>query len=124
MVLLKHGNFEFKNILRAGYNILEDEPDIIKEVIMANGTKKRNYREMPKTTIKIKFGELNKETYTSYMSHFQLPEDVYTYFSPKKQTLLTKKFFVTLSENSILHASDNKQRYEEFEVILEQCGEA
>lgn len=124
MVLLKHGNFEFKNILRAGYNILEDQPDIIKEVIMANGTKKRNYREMPKTTIKIKFGELNKETYTSYMSHFQLPEDVYTYFSPKKQTLLTKKFFITLSENSILYASDNKQRYEEFEVILEQCGEA
>lgn len=124
MVLLKHGDFEFKNILSGGYNILEDEPDIIKEVIMADGTKKRNYREMPKTTIKIKFGELNKDIYTSYMSHFQLPENVYTYFSPKKQTLLTKKFFVTLSENSILYASDEKQRYEEFEVILKQCGEA
>lgn len=124
MVLLKHGDFEFKNILSGGYNILEDEPEIISEIKMADGSIKRNYGNMPKTTIKIKFGELNKDIYTSYMSHFQLPEDTYTYFSPKKQTMLTKKFYIIFPENSILYASDLKQRYGEFEITLKQCGEA
>ena len=124
MVLLKHGNFEFKNILRGGFNILEDEPEVISETKMANGTIKRNYGDMPKTSIKIKFGQLNKVTYKEYISHFCNNEDIYTYFSPKYQTMLTKKFFVSFPETSILYASDENQTYDEFEVILNQCGEA
>ena len=61
MVLLKHGEFEFKNILSGGYKILEDEPKILSEIMLADGTIKRNYANMPKTTIKIKFSQLNKE---------------------------------------------------------------
>ena len=124
MVLLKHGEFEFKNILSGGFNILEDEPKVISEITMADGTIKRNYGEQPKTSIKVKFGELNKTTYKEYMSHFEKNEDVYSYFSPRKQTMLAKKFFVTFPENSILQATDTRQRYDEFEVVLEQCGEA
>ena len=70
MDLLKHGDFVFKNILSGGYNITEDEPDVINEVIMADGTIKRNYGAMPKTNIKVTFGQLNKDTYKEYMSHF------------------------------------------------------
>lgn len=70
MDLLKHGDFTFKNILSGGYNITEDEPDIISEVTMVDGTIKRNYGRMPKTSIKVKFGQLNKDTYQEYMSHF------------------------------------------------------
>ena len=124
MVLLKHGDFEFKNILSGGYNILENETEILSEIKMADGSLKRNYGEMPKTTIKVKFSQLTKEKYTEYMSHFSNNEDTYTYFSPRQQTLLTKKFFVNFPECSILYASDSKQRYDEFEVILKQCGEA
>lgn len=124
MVLLKHGNFEFHHILSGGYNILENEPDVISEITMADGSIKRNYGNMPKTSIKIKFSQLDKDTYQEYMSHFELPEDTYTYFSPRTGTMLTKKFFVNFPQNSMLYGSDIEQTYNEFEIELNQCGEA
>lgn len=122
MDLLKHGDFVFKNILSGGYNIIEDEPDVINEVTMADGTIKRNYGSMPKTNIKVTFGQLNKDTYKEYMSHFSKNEDTYSYFSPKQQKILTKKFFVTFPETAVLSTTKN-HRYDEFEVELKQCGE-
>ena len=122
MTLLKHGNFEFKNVLSGGYNIVEDEPDVLSEVTMADGSIRRNYGKMPKTIIKVKFGELNKDTYQEYISHFSNNEDVYSYFSPKQQKMLTKKFYVSFPEASILSVTKN-HRYDEFEVELQQCGE-
>lgn len=122
MVLLKHGNFEFKNILSGGYNITEDEPDVLSESTMADGSIRRNYGKMPKTNIKITFSQLDKDTYKEYMSHFAQNEDVYSYFSPKQQKMLTKKFYVAFPETSILSITKD-HRYDEFEVTLEQCGE-
>ncbi len=122
MDLLKHGDFTFKNILSGGYKIQEDEPDVIKEVTMRNGSIRRNYGPMPKTHIKVTFGQLNKDKYEEYMSHFSKNEDTYSYFSLKKQKMLTKKFFVILPETSILSTTKN-HRYDEFEVELDQCGE-
>lgn len=122
MELLKHGDFVFKNILSGGFNVIEDEPNVISEVIMADGSIKRNYGPMPKTHIKVKFGQLDKDTYQEYISHFSQNEDIYSYFSLKQQRMLTKKFFVTFPETSILSITKN-HRYDEFEVELEQCGE-
>lgn len=122
MALLKHGNFEFKNILSGGYNIIEDEPKVLSETSMADGSIRRNYGKMPKTNIKVKFSQLDKDTYKEYMSHFSQNEDVYSYFSPKQQTILTKKFFITFPETSIV-STTKEHRYDEFEVYLEQCGE-
>lgn len=122
MALLKHGNFEFKNILSGGYNIIEDEPKVLSETSMADGSIRRNYGKMPKTNIKVKFSQLDKDTYKEYMSHFSQNEDVYSYFSPKQQTILTKKFFITFPETSIVSIT-KEHRYDEFEVYLEQCGE-
>lgn len=122
MVLLKHGNFEFKNILSGGYNITEDEPDVLSEATMADGSIRRNYGKMPKTNIKVTFGQLNKDKYKEYMSHFSNNEDIYSYFSLKQQKWLTKKFFVTFPETSVLSTTKN-HRYDEFEVELTQCGE-
>lgn len=124
MVLLKHGNFEFHHILSGGFNILENEPDVISETTMADGSIKRNYGEMPKTHIRIMFSQLDRDTYAEYMSHFLNNEDTYTYFSPRNQKMLTKKFFITFPENSMVYASDTEQTYEEFEIELTQCGEA
>ena len=123
MELLKHGNFVFSNILRGGYNILENEPNIINETIMANGSKRRNYGLMPKTNIKIKFGELTKELFQEYMSHFSQNEDIYSYFSPRSQTMLTKKFAISFPESTLLYANDTEQKYDEFEVELKQIDE-
>ena len=122
MVLLKHGNFELKNILSEGYNITEDEPDVLSESTMADGSIRRNYGKMPKTHIAITFSQLDKDTYQEYISHFSNNEDVYSYFSPKQQTMLTKRFFVSFPDTSILSVT-KKHRYDEFEVTLEQCGE-
>ena len=122
MDLLKHGDFTFKNILSEGYIITENEPDVLSETTMADGSIRRNYGPMPKTNIKVKFGQLNKDTYQEYMSHFSQNEDVYSYFSPRQQKMLTKKFFVTFPETSIV-STTKKHRYDEFEVELEQCGE-
>lgn len=122
MVLLKHNDFEFKNILSEGYNIVEDEPDVLSEATMADGSIRRNYGKMPKTNITIKFSQLNKDTYKEYMSHFAQNEDVYSYFSPKQQKMLTKKFYVAFPETSIL-STTKSHRYDEFEVALKQCGE-
>lgn len=122
MTLLKHNDFEFENILSGGYSITEDEPDVLSEATMADGSIRRNYGKMPKTNITIKFSQLNKDTYKEYMSHFQQNEDIYSYFSPKQQKMLTKKFYVTFPETSIL-STNKSHRYDEFEVTLEQCGE-
>lgn len=122
MDLLKHENFVFKKILRGGYKIKEDEPDVISETKMADGSIRRNYGPMPKTNIKVKFSQLNKELYQEYMSHFSKNEDIYSYFSPKQQKILTKKFFISFPEISILSVS-KKHRYDEFEVELKQCEE-
>ena len=122
MILLKHGNFEFKNILSGGFNITEDEPNVLSESTMADGSIRRNYGKMPKTSIKVKFSQLNKDTYQEYMSHFSNNEDVYSYFSPKQQKMLTKKFYITFPETSIISITKN-HRYDEFEVELQQCGE-
>lgn len=123
MILLKHGDFEFKNILSEGYNILENNPNVLSAITMADGTIKRNYGNMPKTTIEVKFGQLDKDTYTEYMSHFLKNEDSYTYFSPRNQTMLTKKFFVKFPENSMIYGDNIEQTYDEFKIVLEQCGE-
>ncbi len=124
MVLLKHGDFEFHHILSGGYNILENEPDVISEITMADGSIKRNYGDMPKTSIKIKFSQLDKDIYQEYMSHFENNEDVYSYFSPRSQAMITKKFFVTFPESSMIYVDDTEQIYDEFEIELNQCGEA
>ena len=122
MDLLKHGDFIFKNILSGGYNITENEPDVLSEITMSDGSKRRNYGPMPKTNIKVKFSQLNKNIYQEYMSHFSQNEDMYSYFSPRQQKMLTKKFFITFPETSIISITKN-HRYDEFEVELEQCGE-
>lgn len=123
MDLLKHGNFVFKNILSGGYKIIPNKPKVLAEITMAGGAIKRNYGEMPKTTIKIKFGRLDGNTYREYMSHFLLPEDNYTYYDTDSSKYFTKRFFVTRPEDSLINAQNSKEKHDEFEIILEQCGE-
>ena len=51
-------------------------------------------------------------------------EDVYSYFSPRNQSIITKKFFVIFPESSMIYGDDTEQTYDEFEIELNQCGEA
>lgn len=124
MILLKHGDFEFHHILSGGFKILPNKPKVISEIEMAGGAIRRNYGEMPKTTIKIKFGQLDRKTYREYISHFKLPEDNYTYYDTDTGEELTKRFFVTRPEDTLNYIDDLDETHEEFEIELNQCGEA
>lgn len=123
MYLLKHGNFEFSKILSEGYNILEDEPEILSETRMADGSIKRNYGIMPKTRINIKFDRLTENDYYTYLGHFVNNEGDYEYYSPSTKTYKTKKFFVKKPQSTLISTCDNKM-YKELEIVLEMCGEA
>ena len=124
MALLKHGNFEFENILSENFEIKENVYDVLATQTMADGSQRRNYGLMPKTNIKVKFGMLNESDMTTYLSHFASNEDDYTYFSPTSGTNVTKKFYVVKPTNSIAYADDYSHEYGEFTVELQQIGEA
>lgn len=123
MYLLKKGDFEFSKILANGYEIIENEPNVNSKKTMANGSIRRNFGLMPKTNIKIKFARLNKTEYELYMSKFQNNEDIFTYYSPKNGTYLTKKFFIKRPTTNIQYIDNNSAEYEELEIELEQIDE-
>lgn len=123
MYLLKKGDFEFSNILASGYEIVENEPNVSSKKTMANGSIRRNFGFMPKTNIKIKFSRLNKTDFELYMSKFANNEDVFTYYSPKNGTYLTKKFFIKKPTTNIQYIDDNEASFDEFKIELEQIDE-
>ena len=123
MDLLIHDGFSFKNILQGGYNILKDKPDVISKVTMADGSVRRNYRQMSKTTIKVRFGQLDKTTYRQYISHFLLPEDNYTFYDTTTGGLITKRFAVDRDEDSLDYVNTNTETHEEFGVTLTQVDD-
>lgn len=122
MALLVHEGFEFKNILSKGYNLKEDTPDIISTITMSDGSIRKNYGKMPKTSIKVTFGQLNKSLFKEYIGHFNKYEDYFTYYSFKYDKMITKKFFISLPDISMISSVQNG-RYDEFQVELSQIGE-
>lgn len=123
MDLLIHNGFSFKNILKNGYKPLINKPDVINEVIMANGAIRKNYRQMSKTTVKITFGQLDRATYRQYISHFLLPEDNYTIRDTTTGEMITKRFAVERDEDSLDFINDDAETHEEFSVTLSQVDE-
>jgi hypothetical protein len=122
MALLIHEGFEFKNILSGGYKIKENVEDVKSKQTMGDGSVRRNYGQMDKTEIKIKFGQLDAATFKVYMQHFRKHEDYYTYYSQVNDSMLTKKFFVSRPDVPIISSLHSK-RYDEFEITLSQIGE-
>lgn len=123
MELLKHGEFSFGHILKDGYKVLIDNRTIISTVTMANGSIRRNYGRMPKTTVKVKFGQLDRATYRQYISHFLLPEDNFTFYDTSTGNMLTKRFMIERDEDSLDYINDNEEIHQEFSVTLNQIDE-
>lgn len=120
-ILLKHGDFAFKNILSDNYKIQEDVPGVIASVIMGDGSERTNYDPMPKTNIKVVFGQMDEDTYEEYLEHFSKFEDYFTYWSYKHKAYLTKLFKITPPEASVIRSNDDG-RINEWEVDLSQVG--
>ena len=123
MDLLIHNGFSFHNILKNGYEVLIDEPDVISKVTMANGSIRKNYRQMSKTTVKVKFGQLDKATYRQYISHFLLPEDNFTFYNTTTENMLTKRFEIKRDTDSLGFISNQEETHSEFSVTLKQVDD-
>lgn len=123
MDLLIHNDFSFQNILKDEYKVLKDQPDVINKVTMANGSVRRNYRQMSKTTVKIKFGQLDRTTYRSYISHFMLPEDDFTFYDTHTGLMATKRFAIDRDEDTLDYISEDAETHGEFGVTLTQIDD-
>ena len=64
-----------------------------------------------------------KYTYVNIDSSYRQTEDVYEYYDPNDGNHYTKKFFVERQEDSLIYVDDIEETHEEFEIILNQCGE-
>ena len=64
--LIKIGNTKLNYILRGGYNIQENQDIVLDKKTMADGTERRNIAEKKKTTISIKFSQIDGLTLKNY----------------------------------------------------------
>ena len=64
--LIKIGTTKLKYILRGGYEIQENQPIVLAEATMADGTKRQNIAEKKKTIISITFSQITGDKIQEY----------------------------------------------------------
>lgn len=115
--LLKINNTKLKYILRGGYNIQENEDIVLDSKVMADGTERRNIAEKKKTTITVKFSQIDGTTLKDYITLMQ-GDFTATYWSKDTRTYKTAVFRLNSQPvSSLLHSPT--ETYDEFEVMLE-----
>lgn len=115
--LIKIGDTKLKYILSGGYQIQENQEIILAKKTMADGTERRNIAEKRKTTIKIKFSQIDGTTLQEYSSLWQNDFNV-EYWSKDDRIYKTAVFRLSKKpSNSILYSV--KEIFDEFDVTLE-----
>jgi hypothetical protein len=115
--LIKIGETKLKYILSGGYDIQENQDIILSKKTMADGTERRNIAEKKKTTIKIKFSQIDGATLQQYSNLWKNDFEA-NYWSKDERTYKTATFRVnTKPTNSVLYSVD--EIYDEFTVTLE-----
>ena len=115
--LLKIGDTKLKYILRKGYQIQENQEIVLAKKTMADGTVRRNIAEKRKTTIKIRFSQIDGETLSSYCNLW-LNDFEANYWSKDDRIYKTATFRVeNKPNNSMLYSPD--EIFDEFDVTLE-----
>lgn len=115
--LLKIGETKLKYILRGGYSIKENQEIVLANKTMADGTERRNIAEKKKTTISIKFSQIDGETLKQYCN-LMLTDFEATYWSKDDRTYKVAIFRLNENPtNSLLYSKD--EIYDEFEITLE-----
>lgn len=115
--LLKIGTTKLKYILRGGYEIQENQEIVLAKATMADGTERRNIAEKKKTTIKVKFSQIDgltlKEYNTLWKNDFSL-----NYWSKDDREYKTATFrLVKKPSNAVLYSPN--EIYDEFSVEME-----
>ena len=119
MYLIKKDDFEFSNILSGNY-VINEQPEILKKTKMANGNIKVIYADYSSLTISIKFGQLDGATIKEYSEKFT--DGQYEYWDTDTRTYKMANFIVTKGEKVML-SSNNGERYDDFDIVLEKSSE-
>lgn len=115
--LVKIDDVKLKYILSGGYDIQENQEIILSKKTMADGTERRNIAEKKKTTIKIKFSQIDGVTLQQYNSLW-LNDFPLEYWSKDDRTYKTAIFRVEKKPtNSILYSPG--EIFDEFDVVME-----
>ena len=115
--LLKIGDTKLKYILRGGYEIQENQENVLAKKMMADGTERRNIAEKRKTTIKITFSEIDGATLQNYCQLW-LEDFSAEYWSKDDRMYKTAVFRVeNKPTNAMLYSPD--EIFDEFDVVME-----
>ena len=115
--LVKIGNTKLNYILRGGYNIQENQDIVLDSKTMADGTERRNIAEKKKTTISIKFSQIDGLTLKNYNQLWQ-NDFTATYWSKDEQIYKTGTFRLNEKPiNSMLNSPN--EIFDEFEITME-----
>lgn len=115
--LLKIENTILKYILSGGYQIQENQEIVLSKKTMADGTERRNIAEKRKTTIKIKFSQIDGATLQEYSSLWQNDFNV-EYWSKDDRMYKNGVFRLPKKPtNSVLYSP--KEIFDEFDITME-----
>lgn len=115
--LLKIEDTILKYILSGGYQIQENQEIVLSKKTMADGTERRNIAEKRKTTIKIKFSQIDGTTLQEYSSLWQNDFNV-EYWSKDDRMYKNGVFRLPKKPtNSVLYSP--KEIFDEFDITME-----
>lgn len=115
--LIKIGTTKLGYILRGGYNIHENEDIVLDSKVMADGTLRRNIAEKKKTTINVKFSQIDGITLKTYIDLLQ-GDFTMEYWSKDDRDYKVGTFRLNEQPtNSMLYSPG--EVYDEFEITLE-----
>lgn len=115
--LLKIGNTKLRYILRSGYNIQENQEIVLAKLLMADGTERRNIADKRKTTIAVRFSQIDGITLAEYNNLWKNDFNL-EYWSKDDRIYKTGVFRVsTKPSNSMLYSKT--EIFDEFEVEME-----
>lgn len=115
--LIKIEDTKLNYILSKGYQIQENQEIILSKKTMADGTERRNIAEKRKTTIKIKFSQIDGATLQTYNNLWQNDFNV-EYWSKDERTYKTGLFRLSKKPtNSIINSP--KEIFDEFDITME-----
>lgn len=115
--LLKIGDTKLRYILSGGYQIQENQEIVLSKKTMADGTERRNIAEKRKTTIKIRFSQINGTTLQNYNNLWK-QDFIAEYWSKDDRMYKTGIFRVSKkATNSMLNSP--KEIFDEFDITME-----
>lgn len=115
--LIKIQSTKLKYILSSGYQIQENQDIVLSKKTMADGTERRNIAEKKKTTIKIKFSQIDGATLQTYNELWR--NDFTAEYWSKDERMYKTGVFRLKNKPTNAMVYSVKEIFDEFDVTLE-----